>query len=354
MKAPLVIPALLILALSAACKEESKTASSGTSTPSPPSARATNSPPSQFTVTPTVRSKLAPENVLELKVEAQGTLANIEGLSWSTDSNQLLAFTRQTIAAVDNKEGGQLKQITSVTAPEEIMDVAGSSFVTRLSPNQFNLRRIDNGSIIKTVQTETQFSNVALSRDGAMAAVQRLDKIAADLYQASSGNFVKQLSGFETAAPAYSVSFTPDSKYLIWRARAQVQFQDIATGAFGPQLRHEDFVSGVAFRPTGDAIATGSGKAVSIWEPGGGANQQTLEHDGIVSSVAYAPDGSLLAVASDAGITLWDARDATAYKRLDTKPGATWLVNFAPDGTSIGATNENGQASIWTRQGPTK
>lgn len=355
MKAPLILPATLLL-LSAACSGDSKDNKVGTQVVAPTAgASPVVSPTVIATVVPVARSKLVPENVLELKVQAYGTLANPEGLTWSSDSNQLLVHNRQSIAAVDNKEAGQLKQLASVTAPEQITDVASSgAFVTKLDDKHFNIRRISDGSVIKSVATEASFSNVSLSADGTMAAVQHQDKIAADIYQLPTGTLVRQLSGFETAAPVYGVRFTPDTKYLVWLARAQVQFQDIATGAFGPQLRHEDFVSGVALRPAGNAIATGSGKTVSIWEPGSGASQQTLEQDGIVSGVAFSPDSSLLAVSSDAGLTLWDARDATAYKKLDTRPGALRQVTFAPDSTSIGSTDANGQASIWTRQGPTK
>ena len=113
-----------------------------------------------------------------------------------------------------------------------------------------------------------------------------------------------------------------------------MQLQDIISGTFGPQMRHEDFVSGIAQRPGAATLATGSGTSVFIWDTASGASQQTLQQDGIVSGVSYSPDGSLMAVSSNSGVTFWDAR-TPAYTKLVTLKGNFRQLSFSPDGTAL-------------------
>ncbi len=306
---------------------------------------------------PVARPKVTPDNAGALQIQTSGMLASIDGLSWNDDSSQLLAYNKQAVSSLADQPGAQHKTVASATAPETILGVAtsgGGSYVTKVDDTDFSVRHLSNGDLVKTVKTDAQFSNVVLNRDGSMAAVQRQDKIAVDLYQLPAGTLIKQLSGFETAAPVYSVRFTPDSKSLIWLARAQVQLQDIATGSFSPKIEHEDFVSGIAQRPGGNTLATGSGTSVFVWDTTTAASQQTLQQDGIVTGVTYSPDGSLMAVSSNSGLTFWDARTPT-YQKLSTLKGNYRQLSFSPDGTAVATADDTGQAEIWAAPtGPAK
>jgi len=356
MKRPLFILAIAILAFSVACSaSKSKNAPEPTSTLSD-AAKPTAVPGSPTPVTVT-RTKVTPENAGSLNIQTQGSLNSIEGLRWSEDSTQLLAYNQKAVSSLEDKPGAQLKTVASATGNEGIMSIAtpgGGSYVTRVDNNDFSVRKLSTGDVIKTVKTDAQFSNVVLNRDGSMAAVQRQDKIAVDLYQLPAGTLIKQLSGFETAAPVYSVRFTPDSKSLIWLARAQVQLQDIITGSFSPKIEHEDFVSGLTLKPSSPTLVTGAGSSIFVWDTTTGQSQQTLPQDGIVSGVSFSPDGNLLAVSSNSGVTFWDARQP-AYVKLTTLKGNFRQVSFSPDGTALATSDETGQAEIWAPPtGPAK
>lgn len=93
------------------------------------------------------------------------------------------------------------------------------------------------GESLRTIHPGEQFTEGIFSPDGQTFAVSPLMEIAATLWDTSTGREIKKLTGFKTAAPVYGFTFGPYGRTLIWRARATVQLQDIASGRLGTRVQ---------------------------------------------------------------------------------------------------------------------
>ena len=93
-------------------------------------------------------------------------------------------------------------------------------------------------------------------------------------------------------------------------AEGRVTVLDVNTGDKGGAWRaHAGHVDGVAFSPTGSALATvGSDGPVRSWDLAGQRQRAELRHEGRAGYLAFSPDGLTLATtgAQDPRVNLWD------------------------------------------------
>ena len=113
---------------------------------------------------------------------------------------------------------------------------------------------------------------------------------------------------------------------------------------------HTDWVTGVAWHPTGDLIATTDWGECIIWNPHTAEKITTLtDHTNKVTEVAWHPTGDLIATATswDGTCVIWNPHTA---ERITTLTGRTgWVTDIAwhPDGTRIATASSNGTCIIW-------
>ena len=112
---------------------------------------------------------------------------------------------------------------------------------------------------------------------------------------------------------------------------------------------HTDLVTGVAWHPDGDLIATTSNGTCIIWNPHTAEKLTTLtDHTSFVTGVAWHPDGTRIATTSwDRTCIIWNPRTAEKLTTLTdhTSPvtGAAWH----PDGDLIATTSWDRTCIIW-------
>jgi WD40 repeat protein len=189
---------------------------------------------------------------------------------------------------------------------------------------------------------------VTLSADGSLLALTEVDKIAALMWDVEENSKLKELTGFQTAAPVYSLRFGPGGRSLIWISRARVQLMDIATGTLSKPFEHEDFVGGLALSSDGKTLITGAGPKINLWDVASGQARSGLAENGPVMDMALAPDNRLLAVATPQGCRLWDI---TTGKQTGFMPGVARLVAFSDDGRQLAVADDQGNIVLW-RSGP--
>jgi WD40 repeat protein len=112
---------------------------------------------------------------------------------------------------------------------------------------------------------------------------------------------------------------------------------------------HDDSVTGVAFSPSGAALATASlDHKVLIWDVAKGQVRFKLQaYDAPVGCLTFSRDGKWLASADVNGhIILWDP-PAGRVKRLQDYPLGVRCLAFSPDGATLAASHADGKVLLW-------
>lgn len=317
--------------------------------------------PSAITPTPTSSSTITAENVTRLVQTGKVQLNYPNQLYWKLNSQQLMALDQNGINLVTPGDAG-LRLSLKLDPAVRFLDFSsdGSTVALSTDANHIELRSLLTWQLERAIETTSPFTSAVFSPDGHMLAVVITDKIAADLYDVTNGSLVKEMAGFQTAAPVFSVRFSPDSRYLIWISRATVQDQEIASGSLGSILNHEDFVGDATLSPDNKILATVSaGQAnsqpielVKLWDPVNGSMRgQLTETNGLGSSLAFSPDGKLLAAASGNTFAIWDAASQKKLVVLAVDTDAITRVAFSPDGQVLATASADGWLRLW-RIGP--
>lgn len=175
------------------------------------------------------------------------------------------------------------------------------------------------------------------------------------LWDTTSAQISKQLTGFETAAPVYSFQFGADGKTVMWIARATIQPMDIESAELGPRIEHEDFISASALSPDGNLLATAAAGTVNgeflpivtIWDAHSGESLVVFTNQDYFNSLTFSPDGSLLTAGSNGTVLFWDTTSYTAVGQITTGTGYVNSIQFSPDGAQLITCTSEGSVQLW-------
>jgi WD40 repeat protein len=121
---------------------------------------------------------------------------------------------------------------------------------------------------------------------------------------------------------------------------AVVQLFEVSSGREIQLIGHQDFVSGIAFSPDSEMLATGSVDAtIKLWSAKEGRHIATLTgHMEEATDVAFSPDGRTLAsVGYHSTVMFWHVPTFRELAALDC-PMAGFHLVFSPDGESLAVT----------------
>ncbi len=168
----------------------------------------------------------------------------------------------------------------------------------------------------------------------------------------------RRLSTLDTdSTDCWTLCFGPNGKQLataheFWGNRAVIW--DSVSHTVQSRLEgHREIVSGLAYSPDGQRIATASfDKTVKVWDATKGLELFSIKgHTEPVWSVAYHPDGTRLAtVSKDETVRIWDSsngRELTSLKAQGST--AQSVIQFSPDGDCLILQQRDGRVCIWSR-----
>jgi WD40 repeat protein len=326
--------------------------------PTEPEAAAHGEPGDTTAPTPTAEAQvITPETAILLKEAAQVQIENPYRLFWSQDGKEIGMLAQGGLSVLDSSTLATLSTVV-VQEPITVLDFSPTTGLMATTSDQMSLdlREIKTGQIVRTIAPENGFSNAVFSTDGSQIALSSWDEIAITLWNTASGEKIKKLTGFETAAPVYGATFSSDDRYLIWVARGSAQVMDVSSGAMGAFLTHEDFIGDAKLSPNGHLLAVTTAGTINnepkpivqLWDATSGQAMGTLLSGNSVSqSLAFSPDGNLLVVAEFNELAIWDVNTQT---RLLSLPGHTDIVTsvaFSPDGRTLVSSSADGTIRLW-------
>ncbi|MGK7957206.1 MAG: WD40 repeat domain-containing protein [Crocosphaera sp.] len=212
---------------------------------------------------------------------------------------------------------------------------------------------LTTGKIFTLTDHSGSESSIVYSPDGKyLAADGHYENIK--IWEVETGKVIRTLSQYQTG-PIRLVVYSPDGKYLASANRYNhITIWEVETGKVIRKINLRIFdrpwIASVAFSSDGKYLASGSHKAIKIWEVATGQEIRTLEtgRGRYLDLIVYSPNGKYLASGSrDRSIKIWEVAKG---KEICTLTGHSDKVNsiaYSPDGKYLASGSRDGSIKIW-------
>ena len=285
------------------------------------------------------------DNAQSLKVVSTGKLEQPYGaMAWRSDGQAIFVASRQAIYVLQ-ATADTLTSVLAVPEPAFVLAVS-SDGKAAVANDPHTISIVDTGpdTVLKTLTIDGTLTAAHFSPDGKVLAVTLADSITTQIWDVAQGLKAEDLSGFETAAPVYSVKFGPAGRSLIWYSRPKAQVIDLVTAQLGPSVMEADFISAIALSPAEKVLATAAGISLTLWDLENADVLDVYDLPGAATDMAYTPDGKLLFIATNSGITGLELPLLTPAGEI---PGAVQAIAVAPAGDGLASVSRDGVVSMY-------
>lgn len=331
-----------------------------------------------YSILPADLSAISPTNVSSLEKAAQFFVPKISDLAFSGESDWLAIGSWDGVYLIDlpslimdeflpqvdrqssifsaSADGRRLAWVAE-TGLVKVWDVVEGSMEfelpdlgetccrrVHLSPNG-DILALSDGFMGRIWDLQTQqeiysregVQDVQVSPDGTRVAFESARDIGVTIWDITTREDIRELTGYTTAAPYYYTKLSPNWNSMFWAARANMQFTDVESGQLGPEVAF----SWGDFTPDGTMVAAvedgwyyntvGEVHLIDVYS---GESVAVFNHheEAIVDALAFSPDGRLLATALGETIKIWDVARGTELVTLPNATGSVRLLFFSPDG----------------------
>ena len=329
-----------------------------TATPRPTRPPATVTQPPQPTPTTAVELEvITPENAARLTVSMQFETGSTLDFAWLPQNQGLVLNTAEQVLTTSGQEfapsafleassitqfllapnGDRYAAIQSNTQvtlgelgrgitqtlaalPGSVTSLAFSPDSTRLAvassdANQVVVWDTRGGVILANYTLPYWLEDLAISADNTLLAGVDITQFSLHFLDPATGAVLRSLQWTESASPAlYGAVLSPDWSQIAWFARGTLQLMDAGSGALGPALDHEDFISTIAWSPDSRIVASAAAATVAeqflpvviLWDALSGEQLAVLALKNPVTQLKFNPTGTQLGIlTSDGGFQSW-------------------------------------------------
>jgi len=294
------------------------------------------------TNTPSMDEMNFMEMVNELSLETPASL------KWCLDQTCIILSSYEGFSVLSYPD---FEELFSFSAGENefLIDVSsdGKTYAMTTNNEELLIRNWELESE-NVIQTGTYFMGGGFSPDGNSIMIASGEKWGGLIFDVASGNLLTTLTGFETAAPVYNVSFGQNPNYAIWLARATIQVSEIETNQLYPAIFHQDFIMAYDMNPAGTFLATSAAEAIEdeflptvfIYDFMTGELVDKFNTEKAIYSLLFSPDNSALVLSLGNSIQQYDVETKQLTTLMNTEGEAISQVSYSPDGTILVSSSE--------------
>jgi WD40 repeat protein len=271
-----------------------------------------------------------------LKLSPDGSI-----LASSTEDHKINLWSIQEKKLLWSLEGHPYTAVSMEFSPDGDLLASGSQDGT------VRLWRVSDGKLMRTIdETIIHGDSLHFSSDGnTLTAVASSGSI--DFWRLSDGALTRTIEGL---SPYFSVAFSHSGNMLALGSWREVSLWNFLEKMEPRNLGwHQDWVWGLDFSPDDSMIASGSwDNTVRIWNVPDRTLIKVLPyHIDNVYSVAFSPSGDLLATSSWHSIHVWRTSDWLDLTTLEAHTDWVDDVTFSSDGTLLASSSSDGTIWLW-------
>jgi len=227
------------------------------------------------------------------------------------------------------EDGSLMHTLTGHSSVSSVAFAPDARLLVSTGGDAIRLWNVEDGSLVRTLGERG--SLLRFSPDGRLLAAMS-DPRTIELRRLSDGSIVRTI---EHTAPIVNLSLSPDSRLIASATEnGAVHVWRVADGSLMYTLRGIGVGSDIVFSPDGSVLASGCrGRTIGIWRVSDGSLMYTLTGCGAFD---FSPSGELIALMDDGAVKLFRVEDG-ALLRTITGSRPYDVFKFSPDGQMIAA-----------------
>jgi WD40 repeat protein len=225
--------------------------------------------------------------------------------------------------------------------------------------------RVEDGTLVWSLDSQTPINELAFSPDGSMLAAATSKGILTDfgsedifpvlVWSTTDGFLLDELKGSEQILmPGFtSLAFSMDGKYLIAaEGDGDIDVWQLTTYTLKYNITGYSFLGWglvIASSPDGLHFALGGeDRIIQLWEVDHRSLIKTIKvNDDSITALAYSPDGQMIASGVDRDIRLWRTNVGNLICSVKGSRDTVRKIYFTPDGRFLVSLADDGILRIW-------
>lgn len=258
-------------------------------------------------------------------------------VSLSLDGKYAVTFDKTLVAKVwDQATGEHLVSRAVGVERADGLCLQSENAMLLVNGNQLQVVSLPDFGVLRSVGTPGPSKILALTPNGNRVACRFFDRVT--VYDVKT---LQQVVSIPTASGSANVAVSQNADFI-----AVQEFAYFAVYGIDGQRKGTagDSANGCAMSPDGKLLATQSTSSVIVWDWATSTPVAVLRSPGTVTGVAWSPRGDLVATTSDV-VRLWSTANWSVVKDFAPGNGAASQPRFSQEGESLFIGERSGAGS---------